>query len=115
MTEQPYDGSRLDRIERAIEHLLDVSARHDASLAAVGERTAQNQIHLDALTVMMNAMNANMDRFQQEFQQDLKILLTAQVLLTDRVDKVTEGQKHTDERLNALIQVVDGFYRRQQG
>ena len=54
------------------------------------------------------------------FQDDLKQLLTAQVVLTDRVDKLTvsvatlaEAQKHTDERLNALISIVDGLIRKQ--
>jgi hypothetical protein len=53
-------------------------------------------------------------------------LLTAQVVLTDRVDKLairldsaigaiqdlTAAQRHTDERLNALISVVDDIVRR---
>ena len=53
-----------------------------------------------------------------KFSEEHKQLLTAQVVLTDRVDKlaivvseVVEAQKHTDERLNALITVVDGIIR----
>ena len=53
-----------------------------------------------------------------KFSEEHKQLLTAQVVLTDRVDKLTiavrevvEAQKHTDERLNALITVVDGIIR----
>jgi hypothetical protein len=56
------------------------------------------------------------------FSDEHKKLLTAQVLLTDRVDKLAvsvqelreaqrEAQKHTDERLNALIAVVDDLIR----
>ena len=56
------------------------------------------------------------------FSDEHKKLLTAQVLLTDRVDKLAvsvqelrdaqrEAQKHTDERLNALIAVVDDLVR----
>ena len=55
-----------------------------------------------------------------QFREEHKLLLTAQVLLTDRVDKVavtldtaikglTQSQQHTDERLNALITIVDGW------
>lgn len=54
-----------------------------------------------------------------KFRDDLRQLLTAQVLLTDRVDKLavtvqelTESQKHTDDRLNALIHVVDDWITR---
>ena len=51
-----------------------------------------------------------------KFQDEHKQLLIAQVVLTDRVDTLTknvtalaEAQKHTDERLNALITIVDGL------
>jgi hypothetical protein len=45
------------------------------------------------------------------FADEHKKLLTAQVVLTDKVDKLVDAQKHTDERLNALIAVVDGLVR----
>ena len=58
-----------------------------------------------------------------KFQDGHTQLLTAQVVLTDRVDRLaqtlaqavkdlTEAQKHTGERLNALITVVDDVVRR---
>ena len=60
------------------------------------------------------------------FNEEHKGLLTAQVVLTDRVDKLAiqsgrtfvalqelaESQKHTDGRLNALITVVDDLARK---
>jgi len=56
------------------------------------------------------------------FSEDHKQLLTAQVVLTDRVDKLaitldtaikelTAAHLHTDDRLNALISVVDDIVR----
>ena len=47
----------------------------------------------------------------QEFRQEHKDLLRLQVLLNDEVRKLTEAQKHTDDRMNALITVVDGLIR----
>ena len=54
-----------------------------------------------------------------EFANDHKMLLRAQVVLTDQVSKLTEevrelraAQAHTDERLNALISVVDDLVRK---
>ena len=58
-----------------------------------------------------------------QFREEHKHLLTAQVVLTDRLDRfikeageahkqLTEAQKHTDERLNALITIVDGVIRK---
>ncbi len=53
------------------------------------------------------------------FRDDLRQLLTAQVVLTERVDKLAtsvqelrESQKDTDEKMNALIGVVDDIVRR---
>jgi hypothetical protein len=60
-----------------------------------------------------------------QFREEHKQLLTAQVVLTDRVDKLaitmdtaviaikdlTAAQRHTDDRLNALISVVDDIVR----
>src|ERR1700679_3579377 len=86
--------SRLDRIERAVEFIAED--------------------HL---------------RFRKEHIH----LLTAQILLTDSIDKLTErmdalagitrqvekshkevweAQKHTDERLNVLVLMVDDLIRR---
>ena len=48
-----------------------------------------------------------------DFEQEHRRLLTAQVLLTDEVRKLAEAQRHTDERLNALIAVVDDLIRRE--
>jgi hypothetical protein len=63
-----------------------------------------------------------------QFREEHKLLLTAQVVLTERlgkltervdklterVDKLAEMGQHTDERLNALITVVAGLIHRQQ-
>lgn len=40
------------------------------------------------------------------FRQDLKQLLTAQVVLTDRMNQLHEAQKHTGERLKTLIGIL---------
>jgi hypothetical protein len=52
------------------------------------------------------------------FRDEHKRLLTAQVVLSDQMSKLSdqmsklaEAQKHTDERLNDLIGVVDGMIR----
>jgi len=46
-----------------------------------------------------------------EFEQEHKQLLTAQMVLTDRVDRIAESQLETTEKLNALISIVDEFIR----
>ena len=41
-----------------------------------------------------------------------RFLLHAQVVLTEKVDKLADAQQRTQERLNALISVVDDIVRR---
>jgi hypothetical protein len=47
-----------------------------------------------------------------QFREEHKHLLTAQVLLTGKMAELAEAQKHTDERLNALITIIDGVIRK---
>jgi hypothetical protein len=74
---------------------------------------------LDRLEGLMALLIEDHVRFSDEHKQ----LLTAQILLTDRVAKLagtldtaikelSASQRHTDERLNALIAVVDDQVRR---
>ena len=68
---------------------------------------------LDRLEGLMALLVEDHVQFREEHRQ----LLTAQVVLTDRLDRfikeTAEAGKHTDERLNALITIVDGFIRKQ--
>lgn len=80
-----------------------------------------SQSRLDRMERLMNLLIEDHVRFDDEHKR----LLIAQVVLTDRVDKLAiqadktfvalkelaESQKHTDERLNALISVVDDLVR----
>jgi hypothetical protein len=80
------------------------------------------QSRLDRTEGLMNLLMEDHVRFDEEHKR----LLTAQIVLTDRIDKlaievaktsvavreVSESQKHSDERLNTLIAVVDDLVRK---
>jgi len=80
------------------------------------------QSRLDRLEGLMELLIDDHVQFQQEHRQ----LLAAQVVLTERVDKfalkvdkladslgeLRESQRHTGERMNALIAVVDDTVRK---
>jgi len=79
------------------------------------EQDGQAKSRLDRLEGLMELLIDEHMKFTQEHKQ----LLTAQVILTDRLDRLTvtvrelaEAQRHTDDRLNALIHVVDDWIRR---
>ena len=78
-----------------------------------------SESRLDRLEGLMALLIEDHVQFREEHKQ----LLAAQVVLTDRVDKLaitldtavkelSAAQRHTDERLNALIAVVDDVIRR---
>jgi len=71
---------------------------------------------LDRMERLMELLIQDHLAFRDEHRQ----LLTAQVVLTDRVDKLgqrvdklVENSQRSDERMDALIAVVDGIVRRQ--
>lgn len=74
--------------------------------------SGSGESRLDRLEGLMALLIENHVQFREEHKQ----LLTAQIILTDRLDRfitvTEEAGKHTDERLNALITVVDGVIRK---
>ena len=77
--------------------------------------SGNGQSRLDRLEGLIGLLADNHLKFQEEHKQ----LLTAEVVLTDRLDRLAQSvkenaqaQKHTDERLNALIAVVDDIVRK---
>lgn len=116
MSEQASaNGNRLDRIERALESLIQTSAglarQFDAGLELLGGLAAQQQRQGEAL--------AGVHEEHARFRADLREMLAAQVLMADiqrqadaRIVQLAEAQQHTEERLNALIAVVDEVVRK---
>ena len=69
---------------------------------------------MDRLEKLMELVVTDHVKFADEHNK----LLTSQVLLTDRMDRLAislqelaESQKHTDERMGVLIQMMDTFIR----
>ena len=80
-----------------------------------GQYSGNGQSRLDRLEGLMGLLIEDHVKFQDEH----KLLLRAQVVFTDRIDRLaqtvgelSEAHKHTDERLNALIAVVDDIVRK---
>lgn len=76
-------------------------------------------VRLDRIERALELLISDHTQFREEHKQ----LLTAQVVLTDRLDRfikatgerfaeLAEAQKDTEQRLSTLIQVVDGIIRK---
>jgi chromosome segregation ATPase len=116
MSDQPpVNGSRLDRIENAIAHLVETQAhqemRLDRFMQAL-ERIERNQQQL--LTAQVLLTDA-----QRKTEEKLGLLADSHLRLVENQQRLeavqqrlAETQQHTEERLNALIQIVDELIRR---
>jgi uncharacterized protein (DUF3084 family) len=129
MAEESTNGhgeSRLDRMERLMELLIQDQLafrgehrqfRDDLELLIqdhLASRGEHRQVRNDLELVIQDHL-----AFRDEFRDEHRKLLTAQVVLTDRVDKLgqrvdklVENSQRSDDRMDALIAVVDGVVRR---
>jgi hypothetical protein len=101
-------SERLDRFERALEHLLKITAsqsermdRHEAAMENILRSQQQLVTAQVVLTDNLGKLVGNMEKFAGGMEQ-----------LSHLVERIGEAQQHTDERLNALIQIVDDLVRR---
>ena len=117
---QNHEGeSRLDRIERMIHLLTEDIVRMQAAQSVRDEEHRRMGEGIFKVEEALVKLADHTRAAHADFRQEHQLLLKAQVVLTDRMDKLADrmdklaaSQQHTDERLNALIGVVDGVVRR---
>jgi len=91
----------------------------------VDERIEALAARHEALTMnfeMMQAAQADIHDNHDEIQKELKMVLRSQVLMSESLNKLTgrmaelaETQRHTDQRMDALILTVDEIVRGRNG
>jgi len=95
-----------DDIERKIEFIVNQQAQFSADIIELKE------LHVKAEARMTNLENAVLrlvDVVETGFvalTQRMNDLVTGQELLDTRMAELAESQTHTDQRLNALIDIV---------
>jgi len=99
-------------VERTMEFILEQQAKFWAGLQEMKEQQAamqkaqaavqKDQADLRSVVMRLAEHQLGLAQHFDQFQQETRAALVA----------VAEAQRHTDERLNALITVVDGVVRR---
>lgn len=93
--------------QKQIEFLFEHQARLAVSQEKADERlTRLEKIVANAYVDMRDRYNALVDA-QLKSEEKIAAVAEAQLRLTEAQQSLTEGQQHTDERLNALINIVD--------
>jgi hypothetical protein len=116
----------MDDQEKTIQFLLEQQAKFFAGLEelkenqrSIQEQQRQFQIQMQQEHLKFQEEHSNMRQLHMGLQSQVNSLGLAMLGLTDHLKDVTvklaslaEAQLHTEERLNALIVVVDGIVRR---
>src|SRR6266478_1247901 len=94
---------------------LELTSRNQQAMQAMQEA-------IQATQEAMQASQADIHATHEEMQSELKMVLRSQVLMSDSLDKLAgrmtelaEAQRHTDQRMDALILTVDQIVRGRNG
>lgn len=106
--------ARLTRIENAIQSLTETQARHDTLMekqnAGIRDLIVVSRTLMDTVTGLSDSVTglsgsvAGLSEAQKHTDEKLNALI-------ESIMDLREGQKLTDERLTALIATVDRFLR----
>jgi chromosome segregation ATPase len=104
-----------DEIERAMDFLLKSQANLDVRIEQTNEQLAQTNEQLRQLAEHVGALTDTQNQFIQvvtrtfEAQAQINESLRAGQARTDEaLARLAEAQAHTDRRLDALIDIVQG-------
>ena len=67
---------------------------------------------LDRIEVILQALAENQQAIQQQHDDDFKKLMTWQVLMQDKFERMAEKQQITDDRIQALVSAIGEFIRK---
>jgi len=105
-------------VDERIEALI---ARHEA-LTERHQALTMNVQLMQGAQAAMQAAQADIHYNHDEMQKELNMMLRSQVLMSESLKKLThrmtelvETQRHTDQRMDALILTVDEVIRGRNG
>lgn len=94
-------------IQKHLDFIVEQQAQFVVNQEKAGERlTRLENIVTNAYVDMRDRYNALVDA-QLKSEEKIAAVADAQLRLTEVQQTLAEGQKHTDDRLNALIDIVD--------
>ena len=95
---------RFTKIENAIHALTETQARHDTQIGG--------------LITQVEKQNAGIEKQNAGIRDLIVVIRTLMATVSklgETVAELSEAQKHTDEKLNALIDTVDRIVRKGNG
>lgn len=94
--------------QRKIDFILEQQAQFTANMQKLGEADGRANKRIDRLErVLALAIRAG-QRERKETREKFNALVAAQTRTDEAMAKLAESQVHTDRRLDALIDIVQG-------
>ena len=78
----------------------------------MADTNGQGKSRLDRIEEMIELGEARNQAAHERFEAEFRHLLTAQILMTDNMNKLELKMLETTEKMDALIRVADGVIRR---
>ncbi len=104
-----HSAARMDRIEAVLEQATQIGLKNSMEIAAFNEmlrrKAEENQKQNEAFQLKVEASRRDFEAFRRESEEAGR--------RHDReIAEIREIQRHGDEKLNALIHVVDDLIRK---
>ena len=102
---------RFTKIENAIHALTETQARHDTQIGGLITQVEKQNAGIEKQNAGIEKQNGEI----RDLIVVIRTLMDAVSKLGETVAELGEAQKHTDEKLNALIDTVDRIVRKGNG
>jgi chromosome segregation ATPase len=103
-----------EEMDKKIEFILEMQAQFEANVGNLATNLTRSEANIDKLATNLARCEANIDNLRVSVadlagvvRESIKISDDRFTRLDDRLSKLADAQKTTDERLNALISVVE--------
>ncbi|HEV8159378.1 MAG TPA: hypothetical protein VGP58_10120 [Pyrinomonadaceae bacterium] len=99
---------RDEKIQRQMNFIVEQQAQFSVDI----EKIQQSIGTLES--VVTRLANASLNRIEEN-EKKIALLIDAQLRTEQKIEKLTESQQSTDERLNAVIFMFEKFISRENG
>ena len=100
--------NRDEKIQRQMDFIVEQQAQFSVDI----EKIQQSIGTLES--VVTRLANASLNRLEEN-EEKIALLIDAQLRTEQKIEKLTESQQSTDERLNAVIFMFEKFISRENG
>ena len=100
--------NRDGKIQRQMDFIVEQQAQFSVNI----EKIQQSIGTLES--VVTRLANASLNRLEEN-EEKIALLIDAQLRTEQKIEKLTESQQSTDERLNAVIFMFEKFISRENG